>query len=496
MLIAVATLLFSATASAYDFEVDGFYYNIISLSDLTVEVTAGDNKYSGKLIIPSTVTYKSKTLTVTSIGGYAFDGCSGLTSITIPNSVTSIGDDTFSGCSGLTSIEIPNSVTSIGDDAFRSCSGLTSIEIPNSVTSIGEYAFWACSGLTSIEIPNSVTSIGEYAFWACSGLTSITIPNSVTSIGNGAFQFCSGLTSVTIPNSVTSIGRWAFSDCNSLKELRIEDGTETLSLGYSYYNQNYNGLGRGLFYDCPLEALYLGRNLSYNTDKSYGYSPFYNNKTLTSVTIGNTVTNIGSYTFSECSGLTSVTIPNSVTSIGNNAFNGCNKLEKIYLNTATVGRWFAGKTSIKEIMLGSDVTSIKNSAFYGCSGLTSIHLKGAIPPTVKNSIFTNSHFINTTVYIPKGSLETYQSTDVWKDFWDIQEYDATGIDDINANNIAIKMTANGILLPDAKGKNISIYSTNGALIKEIITYTGEEISLTKNGIYIINIDNITTKVKL
>ena len=98
MLIAVATLLFSATASAYDFEVDGFYYNIISLSDLTVEVTAGDNKYSGELIIPSTVNYKSKTLTVTSIGRYAFDGCSGLTSITIPNSVISIITDAFLFC--------------------------------------------------------------------------------------------------------------------------------------------------------------------------------------------------------------------------------------------------------------------------------------------------------------------------------------------------------------------------------------------------------------
>ena len=98
MLIAVATLLFSATASAYDFEVDGFYYNIISLSDLTVGVTAGDNKYSGEMIIPSTVTYKSKTLTVTLIGYYAFYNCYGLTSVTIPNSVTSIDTDAFNGC--------------------------------------------------------------------------------------------------------------------------------------------------------------------------------------------------------------------------------------------------------------------------------------------------------------------------------------------------------------------------------------------------------------
>ncbi len=161
---------------------------------------------------------KSTTIpnSVTSIDGYAFSGCSGLTSIEIPNSVTSIGGSAFSGCSGLTSIEIPNSVTSIDNWAFSDCSGLTSIEIPNSVTSIGVRAFSGCSSLTSITIPSSVTSIDGYAFSGCSGLTSITIPNSVTSIGYQAFYRCSSLTSIEIPNSVTRIGNRAFSDCTSL----------------------------------------------------------------------------------------------------------------------------------------------------------------------------------------------------------------------------------------------------------------------------------------
>jgi len=174
--------------------------------------------------------------------------CSGLTSVTIPNSVTSIRSSAFRGCSGLTSVTIPNSVTSIGDFAFENCSGLTSVTIGNSVTSIGEYAFEYCSGLkkvivkdiaawcgikfggynsnpltyakhlysdedteiTNLIIPNSVTSIGEYAFNGCSGLTSVTIPNSVTSIGKEAFYKCSGLTSVTIGSGVTSIGNRAF----------------------------------------------------------------------------------------------------------------------------------------------------------------------------------------------------------------------------------------------------------------------------------------------
>ena len=158
---------------------------------------------------------------VTSIGEYAFNGCSGLTSLTIPSSVTSIGESAFYGCSGLTSLTIPSSVTSIGASAFCGCSGLTSLTIPSSVTSIGEHAFYGCSGLTSFTIPSSVTSIGESAFFGCSGLTSFTIPSSVTSIGWGAFCGCSGLTSFTIPSSVTSIGWCAFCDCSGLTSIYV-----------------------------------------------------------------------------------------------------------------------------------------------------------------------------------------------------------------------------------------------------------------------------------
>ena len=165
---------------------------------------------------------------MTSIGSAAFSGCSGLTSVTIPNSVTSIGDQTFYYCSGLTSITIGNSVTSIGSSAFYKCSRLTSITIPNSVTSIGFGAFERCSGLTSITIPNSVTSIDNSAFCNCSGLTSVTIGNSVTSIGDYAVLYCSGLTSVTIPNSVTSIGNYAFYGCSDFTSITIPNSVTSI----------------------------------------------------------------------------------------------------------------------------------------------------------------------------------------------------------------------------------------------------------------------------
>ena len=158
---------------------------------------------------------------VTSIGNYAFSGCSSLTDITLPSSVTSIKSCAFYKCSQLASIEIPSSVTSIGNSAFRNCTGLTSITIPESVTSIGDSAFRNCTGLTSITISDRVTSIGNYVFWGCSNLTSIVIPDSVTSIGELAFSDCSSLTSITIPDSVTSIGYAAFSDCSSLKIISL-----------------------------------------------------------------------------------------------------------------------------------------------------------------------------------------------------------------------------------------------------------------------------------
>lgn len=149
LLFALFTLLSIATSSAAAFKYEKLYYNIISEEDRTVEVTYLDSKFntayvSGDIEIPRKVMYKSKTYTVTSIGGSAFYGCSKLASVTIGNSVTSIGKSAFSGCSKLASVTIPNSVTSIGWGAFHGCSELASVTIPNSVTSIGDYAFYNC----------------------------------------------------------------------------------------------------------------------------------------------------------------------------------------------------------------------------------------------------------------------------------------------------------------------------------------------------------------
>jgi hypothetical protein len=194
---------------------------------------------------------------VVTIGAWAFDGCTSLTSISIPSSVTAIGNWAFWGCNSLTSISvdalntrysaangilfskdgktlvrypegkvyssytIPSSVTAIGYAAFSGCNSLSSISIPSSVTTIGNWAFSGCNSLTSISIPSSVTAIGYGAFYGCSSLTSISIPSGVTAIGDWAFNGCNSLTSISIPSDVTTIGNWAFSGCSSLSSISI-----------------------------------------------------------------------------------------------------------------------------------------------------------------------------------------------------------------------------------------------------------------------------------
>lgn len=284
-------MLLSQSLFAYDFEVNGIYYKITSSTDLTVSVTYKDvnyNSYSGNVSIPSTVTYSSKTFSVTAIEKNAFSGCPGLTSIDIPNSVTRIGRGAFSGCFGLTSIAIPSSVIHIGDNAFYGCSGLTSI---------------------------------------------------------------------TIPNSVTDIGYDTFGSCTSIKNVNIEDGTNSLSLGYNQKYSNYTYYYYGLFNDCPIDALYLGRDLTYDTDHP---SPFENVKSLRSVTIPNNVTSIGKRAFEGCDNLHSLVIGTGVTKIGNNAASST----KVIWLTNTPPEGYKNVTGKVQYVSNNNFTGLTNVKVY------------------------------------------------------------------------------------------------------------------------------------
>ena len=334
---------------AHSFDVDGIYYNITDKIAKTVEVTCkgsynsdDSNYYSGSVTIPSSVTYSGTTYSVTSIGENAFEDCTGLTSVTIPNSVTTIGNWAFSYCDGLTSITIPNSVIEIGSGAFYRTGWYN-----NQADGI-LYLDNCCLGykwnsrLTgAVSLKEGTRLIVNYAFYHCTGLTEISIPNSVTSIGDGAFDSCTDLTEVTIPNSVTSIGDDAFYDCKCLTNVNISDLSAWCKIDFGGSNAN---------------PLYYAKKLKLNGVK------------ITNLVIPNDISQIKNYAFVNCSGLTEVTIHNSINEIGECAFSGCNSLTSITIpNSVTEigGGAFSSCYSLTSVTIGNSVTSIGMNAFYG-----------------------------------------------------------------------------------------------------------------------------------
>jgi hypothetical protein len=436
LLLLSSLLLSIVTMQAQRFVIDGLRYNVNADGSNTVSVSADNKNISGDITIPSTITKADVTYTVTSISEYAFQSCSRLASVIIPENVTNIGGAAFWGCSSLISVSIPEGVTSIGESAFGYCSSLISVVIPEGVTSIGGAAFLGCSSLISVVIPEGVTSIGESAFGYCSSLTSVVIPEGVTSIGESAFSDCTSLTSISIPKGVTSIGESAFSVCTSLTSISIP--------------KDVTSIGNGVFVACS---------------------------SLTSVVIPEGVTSIGNNVFAGCSKLTSVSMPSSLTSIGEGAFHIC--------------------ISLVSVTIPGNVTYMGSDVFAGCTALRKVEARMIQPPSVFFHPFSLD-LSKISLIIPKGTRAAYLAAG-WIGFRTIDDSitsTASGVPP--AYNTLRAFAANGLLQVSGltAGERFYVYDLQGRQVyagQAIATEHSVALSGSR-GVYIVSTSRQSVKV--
>lgn len=414
--VLLTLVLFASPALAYDFEAGGVYYTV---EGNKATVTSGEQLYSGNVTIPQTVTHNGTDYAVIAIGSKAFNECTQLTSVSIPNSITSIGSGAFWDCAALKSIAIPNTITKIEDYTFANCRSLEHVTIPSSVKEIGNGAFGCCSGLTQVEIPNSVTTIGHFAFEGCSGLTSITLPNLLENLGRCAFANCSGLTSFTIPSSVHIINYRLLANCFNISQITIPN--------------TVTEIGTEAFYGCSgLKSIDLP-----NSILTISPSAFTGCAGLTSINLPDGLTAISNRLFSHCTGLKSVTIPPSVTTIGQGAFKECTGLTSLTIPPSVnqIDGWaFKNCTGLTEITIPELVTSIPFSAFAGCTALELITCLSSTPPEMdKDFSFERDVYTTATLHVPIGSIGRYRNDGAWGKFAKIEDENGSIRGDVNAD---------------------------------------------------------------
>ena len=596
LFMVVMTAMACISAKAYDFSVDGFYYEITDRAGLFVSVVNGDLKYSGDLIIPNTVDYDGNTYTVTEMGSSTFIDCLGLTSIVINDQIKTIPYYAFAGCSNLEKVTLGKKVERFGMRAFMNCTSLSSINLNDNIVAFeggGTFAgctsltnvvigsnvrkmegseFSGCTDLKTLEIHEGATVIGSESFEGCTALKQVDIPNSVQELGSSAFNGCTSLESVVIGDNVKTIPYYAFGGCTNLEKVTLGKRVEKFGMrafinctSLSSINLNDNIVafeGGGTFADCTsLTKAVIGCNVR----KMEG-SEFSGCTNLKTLEIHEGATVIGDNSFNECTALQTVDIPNSVLKIGGSAFNGCSNLTSVKIGDGVqeISYYvFGGCTRLEKVVIGAGMNSIGMRTFIDCNQLSSVTVMNPNVPSLVSDGFSS---FGANLYVPSQSINAYNSADYWKSFsnvmaiedqvyltirqategsvkmlanigerysYDILPEAGWTIHSVTFNNedvtgqlvgnnfLTPAMTSNGVLsivfveestrevrvtadnsgniiINEAPyGETISIYSTNGTLLKQIPANGGRtSVNMNTRGIYIIKVGDMTAKLSL
>ena len=401
------------------FGVDGIIYVPTSPSDRICDAVSCvyDESAAYTKIVP-TVEYKGIKFNVRNIKPYLAHGNEHIKTLTVDN-VVELPDYTFANCINLKNVTLGESISSIGKYAFADCTSLETIKIPDNVTILNEHIFDGCTSLKELKIGSKVKTIDNYAFSKCYSLASITIPMSVTKIYDSVFWQCKGL-----------------------KKVIIADGEDKINLdygGYAIINK------RSLFSDCPLDYVYIGRDISYGTGNLWGYSPFYCNTTLREVKITDKETEISENEFQGCSNLQKITIGDGVTTIGYWAFSGC--------------------LSLNYFEFGSRLQTIGAEAFSDCTKLAKLVCRSTNPPACGSQALNDINKWECILYVPNGSLSSYKNAAQWKEFFFIEEGFANGISNVKVSDFLIHSKGNQLIINNVdEGTAILVYDQTGKLV--------------------------------
>ena len=343
-----------------------------------------------------------------------------ITSVSVPETVEKIPPYAFNGCTGIRSVTLPDGLISIGKNAFASC-GFSEILLPDSLSEIKDAAFANCSKLTTVSIPGSVISIGNGAFQSCTALTEIDFDSGIKAIGDGAFLNCPLLTEITVPNSVTSIGLGAFSECYNLqklslpfvgKERNITSGDNSY-FGYifthlrenSYINQNISAYDE---VSHNSKKYYIPKSLKelIFTDTTSVAEYAFENCTLESIAFTSPLNSIGHHAFFTCKALKKLPVISSSAVIGKSAFSYCESLTEVTINYDIPESMFQACKSLNTVTIGSQADIINKMAFLSCENLTTINLPISISE-IWESAFSGCTALATINY--EGSEDEFLS---------------------------------------------------------------------------------------